>query len=91
MISSVRQRYWLWRALSGIGLAVFGVLSVEVSPVFIVPLIVVLIAAGLGVIGLQCKVCGAALLYRDENVFGIRMKGTWSTLPKKCPACDIEI
>lgn len=91
MITSVRRRYWLWKTFFGIGGAIFGFLSVEVSPIFIAPLIVVLIIAALGLMSLQCKKCGASFLYRDENVFGIRTRALWSTLPKKCPACGIEI
>lgn len=87
MTKSVRQCYWLWLAGFSIGGLVFGVLMIEWSPVFLLPLLVVQVSAGIGLMSLQCNKCEASLLYRDQYVFGIRVRAFWPTLPRKCPVC----
>jgi hypothetical protein len=91
MAGSVRRRYWFWIAFFGIGASVFGMLMIEWSLAFLVPMLVVQMIAGIGLMGLQCGSCGASPLYREKYVFGVKTKAFWPSLPNKCPACAARI
>lgn len=87
MKTSISQRYWFFLALLPV-VFMMGMLGVEVSPVFMIPMIALLLIAGLGMMSLKCDHCGEPLLYREQRVLGVEMYRWGWQLPEKCPSCD---
>jgi hypothetical protein len=84
----VRNRYWLHLmalALGGIACLTFAVYW---SPMWFGGLFAVLVAAGRGLMRLECGLCGDALLYREHHLFGRDIEAWWPTLPDECQTCD---
>ncbi|MDN4060201.1 hypothetical protein QPK31_18505 [Massilia sp. YIM B02769] len=87
---STRQQYWAYVAALPL-MYLMGILALEISPAFLLPLFALLLVGGIGGMSLACTHCGARLLYREKQVAGTPIY-YWSwKLPKKCPRCDVPV
>ena len=84
---SVRKKFWLLTLLPFASLPIVALLQPAFGDVVTLVPILVVVVCGIGLIGLSCPHCHTSLLYREESLFGVKMRAFWPSLPKTCPKC----
>lgn len=90
MNSSIKRKYWSFLALLPL-MFFLGILAVEISQMFLIPVLGLLFIAGFGLMSLKCAKCGEPLLYREKRILGTVMVVWGWRLPKKCVKCNEPI
>ncbi len=66
----------------------FGVLAVEVSELFIIALVTLLVVVGWLAMSLRCPACGARALYAPIRIGSVSIPFVVSWIPSKCRECN---
>ncbi len=86
-MASVRTKYRMALATWVTGGLVLGLLAVEVSNLFIAPLLVLMAVLGVYTLNLRCPNCGhPVLLGLPGQFWGVR-----SWVPRRCASCGVEL
>jgi rRNA maturation protein Nop10 len=88
---SLRARYRFTVLVFTTNEMVLGLLSIYVSPLFMIGAVAVLFSCGIYAMQIRCPVCGKPVLYNAINNLGIRMYAYMPAVPEKCTKCGTVI
>lgn len=86
-IAGIRRKFWLLVLLPFALLPIVSLLHPVFGDVVALALIAAGVVSGIGLMGLSCPHCHNSLLYREESLFGLRVRAFWPSLPKTCQKC----
>jgi hypothetical protein len=87
----VRSKYRFTVLVFTVNEALLGLLSIYVSPLFMVAAVIVVLGCGTYAMRIRCHTCGKPVLYDVVNNLGIKMYAYIPTVPEKCSRCDTLI
>ena len=74
-----------------VGGFILGIATVEISELFLIPLLLLALVLGLWINTMKCPKCGKPVTYNPIKIFGVNIYFWTPWIPKKCSKCGHEL